>query len=47
MLRIYNELVRDLIPDIIKKSGKTPTTHTGSNEEYEEKLREKLLEEAE
>ncbi len=39
------KLVRDKIPKIITQGGKTPITHTADNEEYWEKLKEKLLEE--
>jgi predicted house-cleaning noncanonical NTP pyrophosphatase (MazG superfamily) len=41
----YNKLVRDKIPEIIKKSGKNPITHVASEEEYWKSLREKLKEE--
>jgi predicted house-cleaning noncanonical NTP pyrophosphatase (MazG superfamily) len=33
-MKVYNKLVRDHIPDIIKKDGKLPTTKVLSNEEY-------------
>lgn len=42
---IYNKLVRDLIPEIITKCGKTPVTRTLSNEEYLIELDRKLNEE--
>ena len=40
------KLVRDLIPKIIKDSGMEPVTRVISEEEYREKLFEKLIEEA-
>ena len=41
----YNKLVRDLIPEIITKCGKTPVTRTLTNEEYLVELDRKLNEE--
>jgi predicted house-cleaning noncanonical NTP pyrophosphatase (MazG superfamily) len=43
----YNKLIRDNIPEIIKKDNKIPLIHKASNKEYSEKLIEKLLEEVE
>ncbi len=44
---IYNKLVRDRIPEIIKADGKTPYTHILEEEEYIQRLKEKAVEESE
>ena len=41
----YNKLVRDKIPEIIEKAGKTAYTHILSEEEYMTELDKKLGEE--
>ncbi|MGE8207028.1 nucleoside triphosphate pyrophosphohydrolase [Heyndrickxia sp. NPDC080065] len=42
---IYNKLVRDNIPEIIKSNGKTPKISTLSDEEYIIELKKKSIEE--
>lgn len=46
--RVYQKLVRDRIPDIIRQQGETPVTRTLSETEYltclHDKLREELAE---
>ncbi|MCD5324449.1 MULTISPECIES: nucleoside triphosphate pyrophosphohydrolase [Pontibacillus] len=42
---IYNKLVRDLIPQVIEKTGKSFDTTILSEEEYHSELRKKLQEE--
>lgn len=45
--RVYNKLVRDNIPDIIRESGETPVIRTLEDEEFRECLGCKLREEVE
>ena len=44
-MKVYNKLVRDNIPQIIEKSGKTCKTRTLGDEEYIAALNAKLREE--
>ena len=39
------KLVRDKIPEIIRKNGRNPVTHVASKAEYSKLLKEKLKEE--
>lgn len=43
----YQKLVRDRIPEIIKKNGEVPVTRVLSESEYKDALAAKLSEEAE
>jgi predicted house-cleaning noncanonical NTP pyrophosphatase (MazG superfamily) len=45
MKKVYNKLVRDKIPDIIKESGAHCMYHVATGAELEEALLNKLLEE--
>lgn len=44
---MYDKLVRDDIPKIIEKNNENPVTHIADDEEYQERLRDKLIEESE
>lgn len=44
-MKIYNKLVRDKIPQIIKDNGEEPKLHTLNNREFFEELINKLHEE--
>lgn len=46
MIKNYNKLIRDRIPEIIKSKGNSCTVSVLSDEEYKNKLAEKLVEEA-
>lgn len=41
----YDKLVRDDIPEIIERNGEKPIVHTASDDEYERRLLDKLVEE--
>lgn len=45
MERVYNKLVRDNIPDIIRSNKETPVTRILNDEEYKSALEKKLYEE--
>lgn len=44
-MKIYRKLVRDKIPEIIKKNGDTARSHIAGRKEYWKKLIQKLEEE--
>ena len=46
MEKVYNKLIRDNIPSIIKRDGRKATTRILDDEEYKIELYKKLLEEA-
>lgn len=47
MKKVYNKLVRDLIPEIIKANGENPITRILESSEYKIELEKKLREECE
>jgi predicted house-cleaning noncanonical NTP pyrophosphatase (MazG superfamily) len=47
MKKTYNKLIRDKIPQLIKESGRKPTTRILNDEEYFEALINKVVEEIE
>jgi predicted house-cleaning noncanonical NTP pyrophosphatase (MazG superfamily) len=46
MVKTYNKLVRDRIPEIIKNAGKTSNTRILNQKEYLIELKKKLIEES-
>ena len=44
-MKIFNKLVRDRIPEIIRKNGETPTVRILGEDEYVRELNKKLQEE--
>ena len=46
-MKVFNKLVRDKIPEIIRKNGEFPVTRVLCDEEYEKELNKKLKEEVE
>lgn len=45
MPREFDKLVRDKIPEVIEENGEDPTSHVADDEEYSDRLIEKLDEE--
>lgn len=45
-MKVYNKLVRDLIPEIITKDGKTADIIILSEESFKQAIKDKLIEEA-
>ena len=45
MEKVYNKLVRDNIPNIIKSNGEIPIIRILDNDEYKKELENKLYEE--
>ncbi|WP_074433076.1 nucleoside triphosphate pyrophosphohydrolase [Neobacillus dielmonensis] len=45
--KIYNKLVRDKIPQIVKQDNKVPFTHVATEQEVKPLLLQKLIEELE
>ena len=46
-MKKYNKLVRDKVPDVLKRKGKKYEAHVANDEEYWQTLKQKLLEETE
>ena len=44
-MKVYNKLVRDLIPQVIEKNMKKLDMHIAGNDEYRKLLEKKLMEE--